>query len=68
MIILVIVDRFSKYAHFLSFSHPFIVVDIAHISMDNVYKLHEFPQCIVSDRDAIFTSNFLKIHDEKVGS
>lgn len=28
--------------------------------MDNVYKIHGMPETIVSDRDAMFQSNFWK--------
>lgn len=56
--ILVVVDQFSKYSHFLALAHPFTVAKVAQIFLDNVYKLHGMPDNIVSDRDRIFTSNF----------
>lgn len=46
--ILVVVDRLSKYAHFLSLSHPY--------TTHNVYKLHGMPSTIISDMDPIFLS------------
>lgn len=55
--ILVVVDRFSKYAYFLPLSHPFIALQVAVLFMINIFKLHDLPQAIVSDRDKIFTSN-----------
>lgn len=55
--ILVVVDKFSKYAHFLPLSHPFTALQIATIYMNNVFKLHGLPTTLVSDRDKIFTSN-----------
>lgn len=58
--IFVIVDRFSKYAHFLSLSHPFTVVQVARLFMDNIYRLHGLPTSIVSDMDKIFLSLFWK--------
>jgi len=55
--ILVVVDKFSKYAHFIKLKHPFSALQIAKIYMEHVYKLHGMPQAIVSDQDKIFTSH-----------
>jgi hypothetical protein len=54
--ILVVVDKFSKYGHFLPLSHPFTAIVVAKTFMLNIYKLHGLPQTIISDRDKIFTS------------
>lgn len=55
-VILVVVDRLTKYAHFIAIAHPYTVEKIVEIFMDNIVKLHGFPLEIVSDRDRIFTS------------
>ena len=59
-VIMVIVDRFSKYAHCVAISHPYAAPTIARAFMDNVYKLHGTPASITSDRDPVFLSRFWK--------
>lgn len=56
--ILTVVDRFSKYTHFLALAHPYTASSVARIFFDEVVRLHGMPSSIVSDRDPIFTSNF----------
>jgi hypothetical protein len=57
-VIMVVVDRLSKYAHFYDLQHPFTTSMVAQIFMDQVFKLHVMPHSIVSDHDPTFTSNF----------
>jgi hypothetical protein len=54
--VLVVVDKFSKYSHFIKLKHPFIALKVAQLFMDNIYKPHGMPQAIISDRDKIITS------------
>lgn len=57
-VILVVVDRFTKYAHFLPLKHPYTAMSVAQSLLQHVIKLHGVPKTIVSDRDPVFTSNF----------
>ena len=53
-----VVDRLTKYVHFLPLSHPFIIAKVVAAFMQGVFKLHGMSKSIVSDRGAIFTANF----------
>lgn len=57
-VILVVVDRLTKYAHFIAMSHPYSVEDVVQAFMENIHKLHGMLVAIVTDRDRIFTSKF----------
>ena len=57
-VIMVVVDRLTKYAHFCALSHPFKASTVATTFMDTIQKLHGNSRVIVSDRDTIFTGKF----------
>jgi hypothetical protein len=56
--ILVIVDKFSKYGHFVPLTHPFTVEVVAQAFLNQIYRLHVMLMAIISDSDKIFTSKF----------
>lgn len=57
-IILVVVDRLTKFAHFVALKHPYTAAIVAKVFLDNVVKLHGLPNSIVTNRDTIFLSHF----------
>jgi hypothetical protein len=59
-VILVAVDRLTKYAHFMPLKHPYTSSSVALVFFNNIVKLHGIPKTIVSDRDKVFTSNVWK--------
>jgi hypothetical protein len=66
--ILVVIDRFSRYGHFIPLAHPYTAAKVATLFVDNIYKLHSLPESIVSNRDPIFTSNFWKDPFKAIGT
>lgn len=54
--ILVVVDKLTKYGHFIPLAHPYTALSVAQLFHDNVYKLHGLPKVIISDRNRVFTS------------
>jgi hypothetical protein len=57
-VILTVVDRFSKYAHFIPLGHPYMVTSVARAIFNDIVHLHGLPASIVSDRDPMFMSHF----------
>jgi transposase InsO family protein len=59
-VILTVVDRFSKHAHFIALSHPYTATTVAKAFFKAIVRLHGFPRSIVSDRDPVFTGHVWK--------
>ena len=56
-VILTVVDRFSKYAHFIALSHLYTALSVTRAFFDGIVRLHGFLTSIVSDRDPVFMSH-----------
>jgi hypothetical protein len=56
-IILTVVVRFSKYAHFITLGHLYTAASVARAFFDGIVRLYGFPSSIVSDRDPVFTGH-----------
>lgn len=59
-VILVVVDKLTRYCHLLALSHPYSAQTVAHELLNSVVQLHGVSQAIISDRDTIFVSAFWK--------
>src|SRR5437660_662460 len=56
--IMVVVDRFTKMAHFIPLNENATASDVAKSFLKEVWKQHGLPEDIVSDRDSKWTGEF----------
>ena len=66
--IIVVVDKLSKAAHFIHIQSTYKAAQVAHVFMQNVFKLHGLPKTIISDRDVKFTSAFWRTLFAELGT
>jgi transposase InsO family protein len=59
--IMVVVDRYSKFAHFIALHRPFSAASVSKLFLDTIFRLHGMPLSIVSDHERVFTSKFWQL-------
>lgn len=59
-VILVVVDRLSKYDHFIPMAHLFSALTVAQVFLENIYKLHRVAATMVFDTYKVFLSKLWK--------
>ena len=64
----VLIDRFSKVAHFLPVKTKLNVKQMAELYLARIVSLHGIPKKIYSDRGSIFTSHFWQSFQEALGT
>ncbi|GKB54684.1 putative reverse transcriptase domain-containing protein [Tanacetum coccineum] len=58
----VIIDRLTKYAHFLPIREDFKTDKLARLYLNEIVARHGVPVSVISDRDSRFTSRFFAVN------
>jgi hypothetical protein len=66
--IMVVVDQFSKMAHFIPTKDSAMAQETGRLLFTHVFKHHGLPRDIVSDRNPKFTSKFWRALWKRMGS
>jgi len=65
--ILVVVDRFTKMAHFVPTTEKTTAEGLARLFRDNIWQLHGLPESIISDRGPQFMAGLMRELNEMLG-
>ncbi|QRV77130.1 Retrotransposable element Tf2 protein [Ceratobasidium sp. AG-Ba] len=65
--ILVVIDSFTKFGHFIPCRESMNASELAQLFLDHVWKLHGTPDRTISDRGPTFKSHFLKALYQRLG-
>ena len=63
-----VVDRLTKYAHFIPWKKKRNAEDLAKVILKEIIANHGIPQSIISDRDKLFTSKFWNTWTQQLGT
>ena len=66
--IFVVVDRLTKFTHFIAVTTTFTAAQVAELFFKEVFRLHGLPKSIVSDKDNCFFSTFWQELFKMVGT
>ena len=66
--ILVIINKLTKYVHFILYRESFKAKKITWIVLNRIIWHHGIPESITSDRDRIFTSKFWRTLMAEIGT
>ena len=67
-LIMVIVDRFTKYLIVVLFKETHTAEQLGHLLLDRLVRDHRVLIMIITDRDKLFTSNYWKIISAAMGT
>ena len=56
--IIVFIDKFTKMVHLAGCKKEVTTMECAQIFIDNVFRIHNLPEVIISDQDPCFTGKF----------
>ena len=56
--IMVVVNKLTKYTHFIPFKETFNTKQLKHLFLDRIVRYQSTPQSIINDRNKFFTSAY----------
>ncbi|XP_028088687.1 uncharacterized protein LOC114289216 [Camellia sinensis] len=57
-VIMVVVDRLTKYAHFIPLKHPFTALTVAKVFLEQIVRLHGIPKSILQGTTFCMSSSY----------
>ena len=57
-VILVIIDRLTKYCHIVFFKETYNVEQLKYVVLNRLIRYHEISKKFINDKDKLFTFNY----------